>query len=354
MAAVPPDHETNRRTHGEAIVGKIAWAVLTSLVLLLNAGVVGAAPGSPPLFGTDAAFGNLLRVDFATGVGTIIGSMGRFAVPALAVDPTSRILYAGGGGGFPFLYTVNTDTGAATLVGDTGLGPGAAIGDIDFRSDGTLFAAVNIAGNGGTGADHLAIINKNTGTTTIVGPFGSCTGVTIPSTGGGSCTIEGMEGIAFDSVGRLWGSHRAAANGAPGLYLIDTTTGAATFQYPIVDAAGQPPSGGVASLRFLCGDSLYGGTATPFEPATDGGRLISINQFSGQFTFVGATAATAQGNSLGALAFGGPCTVEQPPSGAVPTLSEWAMSGLAALLAVFGARAIRRRRTGVEFRERPS
>lgn len=33
------------------------------------------------------------------------------------------------------------------------------IGGMDFRSDGTLFAAVNIAGDGGTGSDHLAIID---------------------------------------------------------------------------------------------------------------------------------------------------------------------------------------------------
>ena len=72
-------------------------------------------------------------------------------VPALAVDPTTGVMYAGQGAGSPNLYTVDPITGAATLVGDTGLGV-AAIGDLDFTSDGTLFASVNIVGDGGTGS----------------------------------------------------------------------------------------------------------------------------------------------------------------------------------------------------------
>lgn len=56
-----------------------------------------------------------------------------------------------------------------------------------------LSAAVNLAGDGGTGSDHLAIVDKNTGAATVVGPFGSCTGVSIPTQGNGSCTIEGAE-----------------------------------------------------------------------------------------------------------------------------------------------------------------
>ena len=84
----------------------------------------------------------------------------------------------------PNIYTVNPATGAATFLGDTGLGI-AAVEGLDFNAAGALYAAVNIVGAGGTGADHLAIINKGTGIATVIGPFGSCTGVTIPSTGAG-------------------------------------------------------------------------------------------------------------------------------------------------------------------------
>ena len=97
-----------------------------------------AAPGKGTLFGTDAARGNLLSINPTTGVGTVIGPTGVMSVPALAIDPNTGILYVGEGQGSPNLYTVNPTTGAATLVGNTGLGV-AAIGDLDFRTDGTLY-----------------------------------------------------------------------------------------------------------------------------------------------------------------------------------------------------------------------
>ena len=41
------------------------------------------------------------------------------------------------------------------------------LGALDFNAAGSLDAAVNLAGDGGTGADHLAIINKATGAATV-------------------------------------------------------------------------------------------------------------------------------------------------------------------------------------------
>ena len=271
---------------------------------------VKAAPGTGTLFGTDASGGNLMTIDPLTGVGILIGFMGAGVVPALAVDPTTDVLYAGEGGGAPNLYTVDPTTGAATLIGDTGLGF-ASIGGMDFSADGTLYAVVNIAGNGGTGSDHLAILDQTTGAAAVIGPFGTCTGVTIPSAGGGSCTLEGIEAIAFDASGTLWGARNArGAAGSPGLYTIDPATGAATFVAPILDASGTPPSGGVVSLQFACDGTLYGGTATAVSPASDGGRLITIDPATGLFSFVGAVSATPFGTSLGALAFQAPCAAE--------------------------------------------
>jgi len=229
---------------------------------------------------------------------------------------------------------VNPATGAATLVGDTGLGI-AAVEGLDFNATGVLYASVNIVGGFGTGADHLAIINKTTGAATVVGSFGSCTGVTIPSTGGGSCTIEGMAGIAFDAAGNLWGSHRVGAAGAPGLYRINVATGAATFVAPFLEGSGGSPSGGVVSLQFACSGTLYGGTAFPVSPATDGGDLITINPFTGAFSTIGKAVQDA---SLGALAFQTAC----PP--VIPTVSGTAAILLALLFAAFLAWMISRKR----------
>jgi len=266
------------------------------------------------LYGTDGSGGHLLAIDPSTGIGTVVGPMGIGPVPALAIDPTTGIMYAGGGAGTPNLYVVNKNTGGATLVGNSGLGI-AAIGDLAFRSDDTLFAVVNIAGDGRTGSDHLATIDKSTGAATIIGPFGNCTGVTVPSDGSGSCTIEGIEGIAFDASGTLWGSHTVrGAAGLSGLYTIDTTTGAATFVAPILNSTGSPPSGGVASLQFIDG-TLYGGTATAIAPATDGGRLVVINSTTGSFTFAGTNATG--GSSLASLA----AKIAQTPLPSEPNIS---------------------------------
>jgi len=321
-------------------------AVVLATLCALSTPDVKATPGTGTLFGTDAFNGNLITMDPTnflkdptTGGASVVGPMGVGPIPSLAVDPLTGIIYAGGGGGVPNIYTVNPATGAATLLGDTGLGF-AAVEDLDFNAAGTLYASVNIAGAAGTGADHLAIINKGTGAATVIGPFGSCTGVTIPSTGGGSCTIEGMAGIAFDGAGRLWGSHRVidvVAAGSPGLYRINVATGAATFVAPFLDASGGSLSGGVASLRFACNGTLYGGTVFAVAPATDGGDLITINPATGAFSTIGKAVQDA---SLGALAFQTAC----PTPRRIPAASGGVTILLALLFAASLAWMISRKR----------
>jgi len=316
----------------------VRWLVLPAVVLAtlcaLSTPEVKAAPGTGTLFGTDAFNGNLITINPATGSASVVGPLGVGQIPSLAVNPLTGTIYAGGGAGLPNIFTVNPATGDATLVGDTGLGI-AAVEGLDFNAAGVLYASVNIAGGAGTGADHLAIINKTTGAATVVGSFGSCTGVTIPSTGEGSCTIEGMAGIAFDAAGNLWGSHRVAAAGSTGLYRINVATGAATFVAPFLDGSGGSPSGGVVSLQFACSGTLYGGTAFTVE-ATDGGDLITINPFTGAFSTIGKAVQDA---SLGALAFQTAC-----PIPAIPTVSGTATILLALLFATSLAWMISRRR----------
>ena len=308
-------------------------AVLATLCAL-STPEVKAAPGTGTLYGTDAFNGNLITINPATGSASVVGPLVAGPIPSLAVDPLTDIIYAGGGGGIPDIFTVNPATGEATLIGDTGLGI-AAVEGLDFNATGVLYASVNIVGGAGTGADHLAIINKTTGAATVVGSFGSCTGVTIPSTGLGSCTIEGMAGIAFDAAGNLWGSHRVGAAGSPGLYRINVATGAATFVAPFLDGSSGSPSGGVVSLQFACGGTLYGGTAFPVEPATDGGNLITINPATGVFSTIGNAVQDA---SLGALAFQTTCPA------VIPTVSGTATILLALLFAASLAWMISRRR----------
>ena len=259
---------------------------------LPQAGSVLIVVAVKPLFGIDASSGTLLTIDPATGAGTIVGPLGIGFTPALAIDPTTGIMYTATGGSNPSLYRVDPATGVTTLIGSTGLGF-VTVGDIAFRADGTLYAAVDSVGDGGIGSDTLAIIDKTTGKATGIGPFGVCTQ--------SLCIIEGIEAIAFDAAGTLWGALSARSTSSlPGLYKIDPTTGTATFFAPILDATGVPPSGGVVSLQF-CGGTLFGGTAKALATPDDGGRLITINPATGLFTFVGTVSATG-GGSLDALA----------------------------------------------------
>ncbi len=279
----------------------LSGAIILSTLLFASLGHstqdVHAIPGTGTLFGTDASGRNLLTIDQGTGASNVVGSMSGSTFPSLAVDTSTGIMYAGGGGGLPDVYTVDPLSGTTTFLGQSGLGL-AAIGGMDFRADGTLFAAVNIAGDGGTGSDHLATIDTNTGAATIVGPFGTCTDVVVPSGGGGACTIEGVEGIAFDAAGALWGSLSARGDaGASGLYTIDAATGEATFVAPIDNGSGAP-TGGVVSLQFDCNGTLFGGTARGLG-GNDGGFLGTIDTSTGAFSFVGAISATG-GSSLGA------------------------------------------------------
>jgi uncharacterized repeat protein (TIGR01451 family) len=262
--------------------------------------VARAAPGQGALYGTSGSMNpSLLTIDPATGLGTTVGPL-PIPFPAIAVHPTTGVLYGGGGAGVPFLVKLNKSNAALTVVGDTRLGS-ASMSDMDFSANGTLFASVNITGDGGTGGDHLATIDIATGMATIVGPFGVCVGVVVPSVGGGKCSIEGMEGLAFSPSGTLYATHTLnSAVGPHGLYTVNTVTGAATFVAPILNALGQPPDGGIASIHFGCNGVLYGGT-TRLAP-TNGGHLVTINPMTGIFANV-STASATDGSALAALAF---------------------------------------------------
>jgi hypothetical protein len=196
---------------GFAAIGLVV-IVLAGAVTLFSSPSASANPGNIPtsgiLYGTDAGGGNLYSFNPTTGADTLIGNLGITEAPALAGNATT--LYAGSGGTLATagdLYSVNPVGPVSTLIGNSGQGF-AGYGSFDFDNSNVLYAAMNLSGGGGTGSDYLVTVNTGTGAATIVGSFGTCTGVTIPVpvTGGtGSCTIEGMEAIAFDSSGQLWG-----------------------------------------------------------------------------------------------------------------------------------------------------
>lgn len=193
---------------------------------------------------------DLYTVDPATGTCTSVGPIG-FAVTGLAFDPTDGTLYgvtSNNSASSPrHLITIDPATGAGTDVGALGQPPG----DICFDSTGVLYGFTTPSGT-----QDLVTINKSTGAASVVGdsglsstfgeglgcdpsdvlwlfPFGGGgTYYTVnPSTGAVTSqgTLSGlgsMAAVAFDSLGTCYAIKASGFTST--LQTIDTATGAVT------------------------------------------------------------------------------------------------------------------------------
>ena len=97
------DPSTGRRTWLPGPVGE-------------NLDAIAFDPNTDTLYG---ASGDLLRIDTATGVGTVIGPIGFPHVEGLAFDPVSNVLYGTTTGTDRLLLRIDIATGAGTVVGQT-------------------------------------------------------------------------------------------------------------------------------------------------------------------------------------------------------------------------------------------
>ena len=144
----------------------------------------------------------------------------------LAIHPVTGIMYATGGNGFQStgLFTIDKNTGAATLVGQSGgqccvVPFGFNIEGLGFRSDGTLF------GNGLLLADFpghpttsiLFTLDLASGLATEIGHHGVDVGRQLT-----------YSGLAFGANGTLY-SLGSTSGSAQGLYSVNPTTGAGTL-----------------------------------------------------------------------------------------------------------------------------
>ncbi len=167
----------------------------------------------------------LRTIDLATGVTTPIGPTGDVYV-GLAFHPGTGVLYASVGGFQPVnpdgIATINTTTGAATILGTTGLD--GATPDLCFDQFGNLFASKG----GGNNPNNLILVSQVDGSGLIVGPMGvqavsgmaAWVAFTVPTTiqafhampGAASVDLEWDVNADVDLIGfRL---HRREASGA--------------------------------------------------------------------------------------------------------------------------------------------
>ncbi|QYM78008.1 DUF4394 domain-containing protein [Horticoccus luteus] len=216
--------------------------LVTGLTLLASAlradpfafyGISGASKGASILYQIDPNNGSILST---------IGDTGLSHITAMSFNPLDGKLYAASSGSGASLYTLNTSTGAATLVG--ALGDSDDIPDMTFRSDGTLFAWSE-------NNDTLKTINLATGAATDLA-FGTDTyqtGLEFGPTGvlylkvasdfytvdvdSATVTYSMTTGVDFknllaiDSAGRVYSGVRDGSSTL--LYTIDLNTTEATL-----------------------------------------------------------------------------------------------------------------------------
>jgi hypothetical protein len=153
-----------------------------------------------------------------TDIGSFFGS-NNSTMSDITFDPITGTLYGWRSAEGHGLYTINTATGAATLVGGTTSAFGG--GGLAASLNGTLFNTPD--GVSGLPSGHLTTVDKTTGAPTIIGLLS------------GSFTIPVITAMDFDSGGVLFGVERNAPNSLPRtntalsrLVTIDTATGLMT------------------------------------------------------------------------------------------------------------------------------
>ena len=182
----------------------------------------------------------IFTVDRTTGLATLVGATGLGdGVSAIRFDPQSGTMYGilGSSCTGARLIRIDTATGAGTLIGvlagagfDGGL-PGFCTGGSDslaFAPDGTLYAGGYVFG-----ATSLLKVEKGTGAVLEAHP-----------------TADSLVGLAFDPAGILWASHGNSSFTFE-LHTIDPATGARTSTLPL----SQPVV--VSDLAFAADGTLY-------------------------------------------------------------------------------------------------
>lgn len=197
--------------------------------------------------------GVLIRIDLATGllqgtVGPIVDTADAagIRVSDMGFQPGTDILfgYAANGAKEGSLYTINTTTGAATLVGATGLERGG----MAFAPDGTLYVAT-------VGVDHVPVIARiNPANGSVIGT---------PA----NLDQNGIEGLAVrPSDGVVFGT----AADSDQLYTINPVTGIMTF----IGDDGAPNS--VAGLAFVPGALVARSNAPTLSHISFGALFLAL------------------------------------------------------------------------------
>jgi hypothetical protein len=201
-------------------------------------------------------------IDASTGaitpIGTSIANMDSNGWTGFAQDPITGTLYASGTtcGSSSHLYTIDRNTGAATLVGEM-TGMGCAIW-IAIGPDGLMYS-VDIVN------DALYAVDKTTGATSLIGSVGF--------------NVNYGQDADFDqSTGILYWAAVNADTGSAEMRTIDLATGASSLVYSL----------GATQIVGLATETLGGPCAQPQDLP-----WLSLNPIAGMTPPSGATPISA-------------------------------------------------------------
>lgn len=304
--------------------------LLAGLLLCLPA----AAMAEPA--GYAVGFDRLYRLDAGTGQASAVGPLGFIDVEGLAFAPDGTLYGVADAGRVPpgndqtdFLLRINTQTGAATAVGQlsglAGLGTGA-FGELDyglaFTCDGRLWLSSDTT-------NQLWEVNPSNAVTRYVGNTGA-------AISGLAARGNTLYGVSID--------------GNEGLYRIDTNTGAAS----LIGLLGLPDRMFDAGLDFAANGDLWvtidyltppqgipplRNDVARLDPMT--GRILEMRTVTG----AGSGIDTVQMEGF-ALAPPGGCgggAVDEPPPRPIPGPGPLVLGALA-LLMLAGSRVALQRR----------
>ena len=300
-----------RRSTWSLILGSLLIGGLTAeLPLSAQTGPIAYSVRSD---GTDGQDDYLYSIDLATGIATPIGPTGFEDVEGLAFNRDCTTLY-GVDDTTDRLLTCDTATGACTQVGNLG---------VDITDTGLAFLGERLfmSTDAPKNPSRFYQLDPLLGTAALIGP-----------------QPQEVTGLAAGPAG-VFG---LGGDGRDNLVEIDPVTGAATVIGPLGTV--QPSDGG---LDFDANGVLWGiedrGLRNP-------SRIFRANTATGAAT-LGPTVHLANGTNLigfeGLAIDEGVCAVlgNQPALVEVPTLGEWGLIALAALLSLAGIASLRRKRT---------
>jgi len=261
----------------------------------------------------------LYRVNPDTAESEEIGSVGFDGVGALAQIGDGRLIAGargqGGGGLFTsLLIEINPRTGQGTLIGVSGSSTGPGCGRIndltyDPMTDTLYGTGIRCDDENNDFDVRLLSIDPDTGAQTIIGETGF---------------RQSGNALAIDSAGALFSS--GCCTDGEQFYSIDPNTGVATLLATIPQGT---PTDLFNSFVFNPFNGQLLGTNNDFE-STD---LANVDPFTGNFTILGSLPDCADGMEF---------FIPLPSN--VPTLSEWGLISMAAILGIVGFMVIRRRK----------